>query len=125
MLYGLLMTVFGAQQILRFLIYIPGDILGEMGREVVVNGTALLVIGTPVWVYSWRVIQDSLTDPAEMESNLRLGILYLLSLGGVITVITTASMLVNTLVTRLLGADWTAGFVSRSADRSRSVCRWG
>lgn len=108
MLYGLLMTVFGAQQILRFLIYIPGDVLGEMGREVVVNGTALLAIGTPVWVYSWRVIQDSLTDRAEMESNLRLGILYILSLGGVITVITTASMLVNTLVTRILGADWTA-----------------
>lgn len=107
MLYGLLMTVFGAQQILRFLIYIPGDILGEMGREVVVNGTALLVVGTPVWVYSWRVIQDSLADPAEMGSNLRLGILYILALGGVITVITTASMTVNILVTRLLDADWT------------------
>lgn len=110
MLYGLLMTVFGAQQILRYLIYIPGNILGEMGREVVVNGTALLVIGVPVWVYSWRVIQDSLPDPAEMGSNLRLGILYVLALGGVITVITTASMLVNTIVTRLLGADWTAKY---------------
>lgn len=107
MLYGLLMTVFGAQQILRYLIYIPGDILGEMGREMVVNGTALLVIGTPVWVYAWRVIQDSLADPAEMGSNLRRGILYLLSLGGVITVITTASMLVNLLVSRLLGTDLT------------------
>ena len=105
MLYGLLMTVFGAQQVLRFLIYIPGDILGEMGREVVVNGTALLVIGTPVWGYSWRVIQDSLADPSEMGSNLRLGILYLLALGGVITVVTTASMTVNILVTRLLSAD--------------------
>lgn len=107
MLYGLLMTVFGAQQILRFLFYIPGDMLGEMGREVVVNGTALLLIGTPVWVYSWRVIQDSLADPAEMGSTLRLGILYLLALGGVITVITTAAMVVNILVSRLLGADWT------------------
>jgi hypothetical protein len=29
MLYGLLMTVFGAQQILRFLFYVPGDVLGE------------------------------------------------------------------------------------------------
>lgn len=110
MLYGLLMTVFGAQQILRFLIYIPGDILGEMGREVVVNGTALLVVGTPVWVYSWRVIQDSLADPAEMGSNLRLGILYLLALGGVVTVVTTASMTVNILVTRLLGTDWTVQY---------------
>jgi hypothetical protein len=107
MLYGLLMTVFGAQQILRFLFYIPGDVLGEVGREVVVNGTALLVIGTPVWIYSWRVIQDSLADPAEMGSTLRLGILYLLALGGVITVITTAAMVVNILVSRLLGAGWT------------------
>ena len=96
MLYGLLMTVFGAQQILRYLFYVPGDILGELGREVVVNGTALLVIGTPIWVYSWRVIQDSLSDPAERGSNLRLGILYFLALGGVITVITTSWSIVNT-----------------------------
>lgn len=107
MLYGLLMTVFGAQQILRFFFYIPGGVLGELGREVVVNGIALLVVGTPVWVYSWRVIQDSLADPAEMGSALRLGILYLLALGGVITVITTAAMLVNTVITWLLGIDWT------------------
>ncbi|HSL44273.1 MAG TPA: DUF5671 domain-containing protein [Anaerolineales bacterium] len=107
MLYGLLMTVFGAQQVLRFLFYVPGDVLGELGREVVVNGVALLVVGTPIWVYSWRVIQDSLVDPAEMGSNLRLGILYLLALGGVITVITTASMVVNAILTWLLGADWT------------------
>ena len=104
MLYGLLMTVFGAQQILRFIFYIPGNVLGELGREVVVNGTALLLIGTPVWVYTWRIIQDSLSDPAEMSSTLRLGILYLLALGGVITVITTSAMVVNTIVTRLLGA---------------------
>ena len=110
MLYGLLMTVFGAQQILRFLFYIPGDVLGDMGREVVVNGTGLLLIGTPVWVVSWRIIQDSLSDPAEKGSTLRLGILYLLALGGVITVITTASMLVNILLTRLLGADWTVQY---------------
>jgi hypothetical protein len=107
MLYGLLMTVFGAQQILRFLFYIPGDVLGELGREVVVNGVALLLVGTPIWVYSWRVIQDALVDPAEMGSTLRLGILYVLALGGVITVITTASMVVNTILTWLLGADWT------------------
>jgi hypothetical protein len=107
MLYGLLMTVFGAQQILRFIFYIPGDVLGELGREVAVNGLALLLVGTPVWIYAWRVIQDSLADPAEMGSTLRLGILYLLALGGVITVITTASMVVNIIITWLLGADWT------------------
>ncbi|HEX6269967.1 MAG TPA: DUF5671 domain-containing protein [Anaerolineales bacterium] len=107
MLYGLLMTVYGAQQILRFIFSIPGDVLGELGREVAVNGIALLFVGTPVWVYSWLVIQDPLADPAEMRSTLRLGILYLLALGGVITVITTASMVVNIIITWLLGADWT------------------
>ncbi|HSL31115.1 MAG TPA: DUF5671 domain-containing protein [Anaerolineales bacterium] len=107
MLYGLLLTVFGTQQILRFLLYIPGDVLGELGREIVVNGVALLVVGTPVWVYAWRLVQESLVDPAEMGSTLRLSILYLLALGGVITVITTASMVVNAIVSWLLGADWT------------------
>jgi len=113
MLYGLLMTVFGTQQVLRFLFYIPGDVLGEMGRNVVVNGLALLIIGTPVWVYSWRVIQDSLTDRAEMESNLRLGILYILSLGGVTTVLTVAYNVLNEILVVLLGQSATpAEFVS-------------
>jgi len=107
MLYGLLMTVFGAQLVLRFLFYIPGDILGELGREIVVNGTALILVGTPVWAYAWRVIQDSLADPAEMGSTLRLGILYLLALGGVITVITAAWNAVNVLLAALFGSDST------------------
>jgi hypothetical protein len=107
MLYGLLMTVFGTQQVLRFLFYVPGDVLGELGREVVVNGTALILIGTPVWVYSWRVIQDSLSDPAEKGSTLRLGILYLLALGGVITVLTTGWIAVNIILTILLGEQTT------------------
>ena len=64
---------------------------------------ALLVVGTPVWVYSWRVIQNSLTDPAEMGSTLRLVVLYLLSLGGVITVITAAWMVIDTILNVLLG----------------------
>jgi hypothetical protein len=104
-LYGLLLTVLGAQQILRFLLYIPGDVLGDLGREVAVNGVALLLVGTPVWAYSWRVIQESLADPAEMGSTLRLGILYLLALGGVITVITTAFMVIKTILSALLGQD--------------------
>ena len=105
MLYGLLMTVFGAQQILRYLFYVPGDVLGELGPEVALNGVALLIVGTPVWVYSWRVIQESLADPAEMGSSLRLGILYILALGGVITVISTAWSIVNTIILLMLGQD--------------------
>ncbi|MBN2115460.1 MAG: hypothetical protein JW730_02755 [Anaerolineales bacterium] len=113
MLYGLLMTVFGVQQILRFLFYIPGNVLGELRREIAVNGIALLLIGTPLWVYSWRSIQASLADPAEMGSALRPGILYLLALGGVITVITTAVMVLNAIITWLLGADWTLRYFTQ------------
>src|SRR5574341_1323663 len=43
MLYGLSMTVYGAQQILRFIFFVPGGLLGEQGREVAVNGIALLL----------------------------------------------------------------------------------
>lgn len=103
MLYGLLMAVFGIQQVLYFLLHVPGTVLGAAGRETLINGIALLLIGTPVWVYAWRLIQDSLADPAEMGSVLRLGILYLLALGGVITVVTTAWNVVHTLLLPLLG----------------------
>ncbi len=40
-LYSLLMTIFGAQQVLRFLFYVPSDVLGDIGRETLVNGIAL------------------------------------------------------------------------------------
>ena len=48
MLYGLLMTVFGAQQILRFIFYLPGDVLGELGREMAVNGTCIALCWNPL-----------------------------------------------------------------------------
>lgn len=103
MLYGLLMVVYGSQQILRFLFYVPGDVLGELGREVVVNGAALLFVGTPVWYYTWRVIQDGLADSAEKGSTLRLGILYILALSGVITVISTSYSVVHLILSILFG----------------------
>jgi hypothetical protein len=113
MLYGLLMTIFGTQQILRFFFYAPTSVLGAAGREVVVNGLALIVVGTPIWVYAWRLIQDSLADPGEMGSNLRLGILYVLALGGVITVITAAWMVINTVLNFVMGQGQTVGEMIR------------
>ena len=121
MLYGLLLTVFGAQQILRFLLDIPGDVLGDLGSSIAVNGVALLLVGTPIWAYSWRVIQDSLVDPAEMGSLLRGGILYLLALGGVITVITTAFMVMKAVLTWLLGADWTFQYFAQQIGGAVSI----
>jgi hypothetical protein len=97
LLYSLLMVVFGAQQILRYIFYLPVPkyVLGEVGREMFANGLTMLLVGTPLWVYVWRICQDALSVPAEKESNLRLGVLYLLALGGVITVLSAGGTLLD------------------------------
>ncbi len=104
MLYGLMMIIFGAQQALSYAFtFSTADILGAIGRETAVNAIALLVIGAPIWFYSWRIIQDALSDSAEQESLLRLGILYLLSLGGVIVVLTTGGNLLYMILMHIFG----------------------
>lgn len=103
MLYGLLMIVYGTQQILRFILYIPTDLIGSLGRETFVNATALLVVGTPIWFFAWRAIQDALPDPAENSSVLRLIILYLLSLGATVTVLSAGGNILYNLLSYILG----------------------
>lgn len=104
MLYGLLMVVFGAQQALDYAFTLSAEtVLGAIGRETVVNAIALLVIGSPIWFFSWRILQNVLPDSAEKESFLRLGILYLLSLGSVIVVLTAGGSLIYMILMRLFG----------------------
>lgn len=103
MLYGLLMVIYGAQQALSYAFLLRSQVLGGIGRETIVNAVALLGIGTPIWFFSWRILQDALTDPAERESVLRLGILYLLALGGVITTLTAGGNLIYILLNHLFG----------------------
>ncbi len=109
LLYSLLMVIYGTQQILRFIFYIPvpSYLLGEVGREMFVNGLTLLLVGTPLWVYTWSVCQEALSDPVERDSNLRLGVLYLLSLGGVIAVLSSAGTLLDVILRWALGAPMT------------------
>lgn len=102
-LYGLIMMIFGAQQVLAFIFQIPSDVLRDVESEMLINGIALLVVGTPIWYYSWRICQDAITDSAEKESKLRLGLLYLLALSGVITVLTTTGQLLYILLNQILG----------------------
>lgn len=113
-LYALLMVIFGAQQILSYIFFVPSDVLGELTRETIVNGVSLLLIGTPLWVYAWNVVQRSVAqDSVEHESNLRLAILYILALSGVITVLTAGATVLHTVIATLLGTPWvTADFVN-------------
>ena len=104
MLYGLLMVVFGAQQALDYAFTLSAkNVLGVIGRETAVNAMALLVIGAPVWFFSWRILQEVVPDPAERESYLRLGVLYLLSLGGVIVVLTAGGSLIYMILMHVFG----------------------
>jgi hypothetical protein len=107
LIYSLTMVVFGAQQILRYAFYVPSGMLGELGRETFVNGLALLVVGTPIWVFTWKTCQDALADPAEQGSLIRMGVLYLLALVGVITVTTSAGLVLNTIILWILGKPMT------------------
>ncbi len=106
-LYGLIMVIFGTQQTVMFIFSMPTQLLGEFGRESIINAIILLMVGAPIWLFSWRILQKALPDPAEKESFLRLGILYLLSLGGVITTLTAGGNLIYTILTNLFGGGTT------------------
>jgi hypothetical protein len=106
MLYGLMMVIYGAQQALNYVFTLSaGNVLGALGRETAVNAIALLAVGAPIWFFAWKILQDVLADAtrAERESYLRLGILYLLSLGGVIVVLTAGGNLIYRLLMQVLG----------------------
>lgn len=108
-LYGLLMTVYGAQQAITYAFSFPTSVLGDIGRETAVNAIALMVVGAPIWYYAWRLLQDGLADSAERESYLRLGLLYLLSLGSVIVFLVACGNLLYDILFQLLdqGETWT------------------
>lgn len=115
-LYSLLMIVFGAQQTLHFIFQVSQSafLIVDSGKQAFFNGLALLLVGTPLWVYTWRTCQNALQEPAERDSNLRLGMLYLLALGGVISVLTASGTLLDILLRRLLReAMTTAEFIQK------------
>ena len=122
LLYGLGMTVFGAQQTLRFVFDIPqaNYLIAGAGQRSFFNGLALLLVGTPLWVYTWRICQDAWQgsslqgEGGELNSNLRLGAFYLLTLGGAITTLSAGGTLFDILLRRLLGETMTAYEFTRS-----------
>jgi Domain of unknown function (DUF5671) len=121
LLYGLIMVVAGTQQTLRFVLdLVPGQ-FGAGVRTSLVNGVTLLLVGTPIWFFAWKTIQDSLSDLVERESSLRLGILYFLSLAGVLSVLTAAGTLVDTLLHLAFGTSLSVQQVFARINGSLSI----
>lgn len=102
--YGLVMLVAGVQQMLRFILTVPSNTLyGINSRVTFTNSLSLLIVGTPLFYFAWQTVQNSLKETRERESLLRLGLLYILSLSGVITVLSTGGVIADVLLRFVLG----------------------
>ncbi len=114
-LYGLLLTIFGMQQLLLFIFRVPFSSFVSLLRAGFINGLALTMIGTPVWFFAWKTTQESLAERPERESLLRLGLLYALALAGVVTVLTSGGIVLDALLR------WAFGEPMRLDDFIRQV----
>ncbi|MCS7247846.1 MAG: DUF5671 domain-containing protein [Anaerolineales bacterium] len=76
--YSLALTVLGVRQLLAYLFVSPQTI-GMPAAAMLANGYALLGVGLPIWFYTQRLIERSLTDRAESFSWLRMVFLLVLS----------------------------------------------
>jgi hypothetical protein len=103
LLYGLAMVIGAVQQLLRFLLCIYPNIFANLFRASGAHGVVLALVGVPLWVYSWLTVSRALAVKEERESRLHLGVLYLLSLAGVITVLASAGIVVDILLRLIFG----------------------
>lgn len=113
-LYGLGLLVTGLHLVIRFLMVFDPD-WASVGtyRYWGVNGMVAALLGAAIWAYAWTLVQNSLTEEAERESYLRLGLLYLLSLAGAVTTLAAGGALLNNFLRLAFGveAEW-ARFLS-------------
>ncbi len=110
------MVIFGVQQVLRFLLYVPSNLLGQVSRDLFINGLSLLLVGVPIWFFSWKTCQEAVAQKGESDSLLRLGVLYLLALAGVAVVLSMTGVVLGLILRRILGESIAAPeFLSRIA----------
>jgi uncharacterized membrane protein len=71
----------GFAGVLQLVLFIFGlnETVGSVASAILVDGITFTVIGIPMWVYAWGVLQKSIVEPEEKTSKLRLGVLYAVS----------------------------------------------
>jgi hypothetical protein len=99
---GLVITIGGVYNLIRYVVDIPGQ-NPEQTVPMLAGGIAFLLVGTPLWGVYWWVVQESLHSPSERRSLLRLIVLYVISLAGVVGVLTTTGAVINSLLRWILG----------------------
>ena len=101
--YSLFLTLFGTQEVIRFIFSQPGIVIGPAGKEYFLNGLAMILVGTPLWVYSWNHRQAIDQVPTTQSSPVRLVFMFLLSIIGVITVLVMGSLAIYDILLPILG----------------------
>ncbi len=97
MLYGLVLLMAGAIQLLRSLFYQP-LLLGGDNRPQILYSLTLLILGAPLWYYAWTKCQENMHEAEERESLLRLGSYALLHLGSALVILTLGATLLDVLL---------------------------
>ena len=101
-LYGLLLTAFGIQQILIYLFDLMAGALST-SLTTLANGLTLAIVGTPIWVYGWRLAQKATADQDEQQSFFRLVVLYILRLVALIVTAFALGSILNEILNALFG----------------------
>lgn len=116
LLYGLSLLFLGVQKVIYFLFAVWG-LVGKGGAAELATGLALLIVGAPLWYVINRIVQKSLTDPAEKRSLLRTVILFGITLLSILGAISSAGVFVSLIFRLLLGEGFTlVRFLSESAN---------
>ena len=113
--FGLTIAVAGIQGLVRFLLSLPTGLGGPSGYQLA-NSLALILVGAPVWVWTWLLVQSLLDQPSERQSILRLVSLYLISLAGLVGVLAAGGNVLSGLLAWLFGRPQTfSGFLIDSS----------
>ncbi len=106
LLYGLALGVAGIYTLLMYL-FSAARTASELA-----NGLALVLVGAPVWGYTWRLAQQALAQADERRSLVRLGVLYLTAWSGAVVSLIAAVVVLSASWQALLGAPggWARAF---------------
>jgi hypothetical protein len=125
-LFGLSIAVAGVYNLLRFFFSMPGTML-QPNAVLLAGAISMLLTGALVWAYFWRQVQASLDEPEERRSLLRLLILYIISLAGVVGVLTAAGSVINAMIRWIAGENNTLAsfFQGNSAELAAAIALGG
>jgi hypothetical protein len=105
LLYSLVYAISGVLLLLRYLFDYVRAFTGVEGAWLG-NGLAWALVGAPLWVYTWQLVQrllDRPGEPGERSSTLRLSVLYLLALTGVVVTLSSVGVVLAYVLRWVLG----------------------